>query len=113
MKGLFWNIRGMGDHDKIKHLNDLIKEHKVDFIGIQETVKQDFTAKDLDLIGGGGKFSWNWTIPRGRSGGMLVGINEDKMEIMEVSKKNFLLHVKVKNRNDKFVWRLITVYGAA
>lgn len=34
MKGLVWNIRGMGNIEKLGHLQDLIKENNIDFVDI-------------------------------------------------------------------------------
>jgi hypothetical protein len=42
MLGLIWNRRGMGSSDKRKHVRELVEEHGVDFIGIQETQLEVF-----------------------------------------------------------------------
>ncbi len=34
MKGLFWNIRGMGQVEKTGHLQDLIKEKTLILLGL-------------------------------------------------------------------------------
>lgn len=81
MKGLFWNIRGMGNPEKIGHLQDLVKDLKLDFVGIIETIKQNFTASMLQSLSGKRNMKWTWLPPCGRSGGILVGVNEDKFSI--------------------------------
>lgn len=68
MKGIFWNMRGMGNPEKMGHLKDMIKENRVDFIGIVETVRQDFPVNFLNSIGGNKSMSWNWILATGTSG---------------------------------------------
>lgn len=48
MKDLFWNIIGLRDLAKYKFLNDTSSENYLDFIGILETRRDDFTAIDLN-----------------------------------------------------------------
>lgn len=43
----------------------------------------------------------------------LVGLNEDKFQIIEVRKSQFFLKTSIKNVNDNKVWDLMVVYGAA
>lgn len=40
MIGFIWNTRGMGKHAKILRIADLLAEHKVDFVGLQERIFQ-------------------------------------------------------------------------
>jgi hypothetical protein len=58
-------------------------------------------------------FKWSWTPPKGRSGGILVGVSLDKFTVLDVVHGNFFLKFKLKNKSDNFEWTLITVYGAA
>ncbi len=89
MKGLFWNIRGMGQVEKTGHLQDLIKEKNIDFVGIMETIKQDFSAGLLRGLSGNKNMKWEWLPAMGHSGGILVGINIDKLSMLAVSKGDF------------------------
>lgn len=58
MIGLFWNIRGLGNLEKKKgHLQDLMKDHSVDFVGIVETIKQNFSDNFLQSLAGAKNFS--------------------------------------------------------
>lgn len=113
MKGLFWNIRGMGNPEKIGLLQDLIKENSVDFVGIMETIKQVFPADFLGRLGGYIPLSWEWIPAEGKSGGILVGINSEKLNILEVIKGRFCIKIKLEDINTKFLWDLLVVYGAA
>jgi hypothetical protein len=49
---MFWNIRGFGNPIRRRQLKDLISEG-LDGSGIQETIKKEFSSKDLTGINGG------------------------------------------------------------
>jgi hypothetical protein len=50
---------------------------------------------------------------KGRSGGILVGVNLEKITVQNIFQGNFFLKFKLKNNCDNFEWILIAVYGAA
>ena len=50
MIGLIWNIRGLGQHDKIQCLCDTIAKSDPDFIGFQETKKENISKGFLKAI---------------------------------------------------------------
>lgn len=113
MKGLFWNIRGMGGVEKIGHLQDLIREHKFDFVGILETIKHDFSAEMLQKLSVGRGMVWKWMPATGRSGGILVGIDSEKLNIIGEVIGRYFIRLKLSNVDNKKVWDLMIVYGAA
>jgi hypothetical protein len=51
--------------------------------------------------------------PRGRSGGILVGVRADTIEILASSIGEFYIKLHVYNKADNFIWSLVAVYGAA
>jgi exonuclease III len=57
MRGVFWNVRGMRKVGKKQCLMEMIKEHDLDFIGVQETKKEEFTDTYLNVLGGSKQFS--------------------------------------------------------
>jgi hypothetical protein len=61
---------------KINFLRDIATEKDLDFIALLETHKRDFTDFTmLEDYCGGREFFWHWIPPRGRSGGILLGVN--------------------------------------
>ena len=84
MIGIVWNVRGLGPDIKRNFIRETICNKKLDFIGLQETIKTDFTRNELHNLCGGRNFEWKWSQPRGRSGGILVGINCDNFDIINV-----------------------------
>ena len=59
------------------------------------------------------EFTWHSCPPRGRSGGMLLGIKTETMELMGRSDGEYHIKFKIRNKSDNFIWSLVAVYGAA
>jgi hypothetical protein len=55
---------------------------------------------------------WHIKPPKGRSGGMVVGVNLLMYDIGEIEEGEFLVRFKLRNRDDDFKWNLVSVYGA-
>ena len=50
MRVLLWNVRGLGKLARRGHIRDFIHTERIDIVGLQETVKSEF-SKDLEEIG--------------------------------------------------------------
>uniref|UniRef100_A0A8I6XQW3 Uncharacterized protein n=1 Tax=Hordeum vulgare subsp. vulgare TaxID=112509 RepID=A0A8I6XQW3_HORVV len=50
MISLFWNCRGIGKRGMGTYISDLVRNFKLDFVGIQETMKKYFSPKFLRKI---------------------------------------------------------------
>jgi exonuclease III len=68
MKGIVWNIRGL-NHPSRKLCLDIIKNNRVDFVGIQETKKEEFHLSFLKNLTNPTAFSWNFLPAIGTAGG--------------------------------------------
>ena len=75
MKGVSWNNRGLGDLAKHRFLSDLITEEQISFIALSETGRDDFPDRILKNLYAGQDFLWHSMAPRGRSGGILLGVD--------------------------------------
>ena len=113
MNGMFFNSRAIRDLAKHVRIADSIRDHNLDFVGISETGKRDFSASLLHRISGGVYFAWISRPPRGRSGGLLLGVCKDTMDVLASSDGDFHIKVHIRNKVDNFTWSLVTVYGAA
>ena len=113
MNGMFLNSRGLCDLAKHVRIADFIRDHSLDFVGISETGKRDFTSSLLNRLSGGVDFTWISRPPRGRSGGLLLGVRKDTMDVLTSSDGDFHIKVNIRNKVDNFTWSLVTVYGAA
>jgi hypothetical protein len=85
----------------------------LDYIGFQETKKEEFTNSFLKNLLGNRNFVWNFLPAVGTSGGILVGINADLLEVLAWEIKTFSVSAVVKNRRNDYICRITTVYGSA
>lgn len=58
MKILFWNIRGLEGAGRRWQFKDLMSFHHLEVIGLQETIKRDFSNHMLKDLVNGQDFSW-------------------------------------------------------
>jgi hypothetical protein len=48
----------------------------------------------------------------GRSGGMLLGVNNSSMDVLALSDGEFHIKFHIRNKTNNFTWSLLAVYGA-
>jgi exonuclease III len=80
MIGAFWNIRGLNKEGRLQCITDFVKDHRLDFVGFQETKKELFTDSFLNYVNKG--FIWQILPVKGTAGGILVGLNEKKFDVI-------------------------------
>jgi hypothetical protein len=68
MKALIYNLCGFGSGGYRMQLKDYMKQHHLDVIGLQETIRQDLSAAELHSLHCGGQFVWNWLSADRQSG---------------------------------------------
>jgi hypothetical protein len=61
----------------------------------------------------GREFLWHTMAPKGRSGGMLVGVDLQVFDIGAIDEGDFYVKLKLCNKSDSFKWALVVVYGPA
>ena len=110
MIGAFWNIRGLNKSGRLKCISDFIRSNKLDFVGFQETKKEVIADSSLEAVNR--NFNWNYIPARGTAGGVLVGVRKDVLDILNWQYFQYYAVLIVKNSLDKFIWRLIVVYGS-
>jgi exonuclease III len=113
MKGFIWNSDGIRDPAKHSLIKDYVKTHKLDFIIISETGRGSFSTPFLNNLAAGMDYSWFCLPPRGRSGGILAGINNASLIVTKVVSGDFCVKFHLKIKRDNFEWALVAVYGAA
>jgi hypothetical protein len=112
MRGGIWNGRGVGASDKRKHIRELVADNSLDFIGIQETQLEELRDAWLDQMGSRQDFGWYVLPSEGGSGGILVGIRLEKLEIVEWEHGKHFVRGLLSNKHDAFKWDLVIIYGA-
>ena len=113
MKGIFWNCRGAGKKGMATCLVDMINANEIDFIGLQETMKEIYKPSFFRKIDPSHKFHWEWVPSRGKSGGILCGIKKDNFDILKIIHGRYILQLDLFDKNKNCSWALMTVYGAA
>lgn len=98
---------------KIRFLADATVEHQLDFIAVLETGRDKFSSQFLSALSAGIDFDWHCLPPRGRSGGILLGVRCDTLQVREVVFGDFAVKFKITSKMDGFRWALVAVYGAA
>jgi exonuclease III len=111
MRILFWNVRGLNSGGRRRQLGELMNKYLVDVVCLQETIKQKFSNRDLAGLARGQDMSWEWVPPEGRSGGLLLGTNNELFEQIEYKSGRFYQCVVLKVRQSGFIWGAINVYG--
>jgi hypothetical protein len=99
MNGMFRNSRGLGDLAKHSHIADCCKDYNLDFVAISETGRRNYSQSLLNRLSG---FQWFSRPPRGRSGGMLVGVRSDTMEVLASSDGEYHINLTIRNKADDF-----------
>ena len=99
MRGIFWNSRGLKDLAKRRFLADASLEHHLNFIALSETGRDNFTPNFLALYQGV-DFDWHCLPPRGRSGGVLLGVKCDSLEVRSVVMGDFAVKFWVRSKAD-------------
>lgn len=67
----------------------------------------------LDRLSDGMDFTWHSIPPHGRSGGILLRVKSDSMEVLTFSYGDFHIKFNIHNRVDNFVWSSVVVYVTA
>ena len=113
LRGVFWNSEGFRNPAKHLVVKETIKERKLDFIALSETGRDNFASPFLNNLSAGFDFVWFCMPPHGRSGGMLIGVNDATILVKNVDVGDYCVKLHVKSKCDGFEWVLVSVYGAA
>jgi len=113
MIGLLWSIRGLGKIGRVPALVGKIRDNHVDFVGIMETKKKEFSSGFLKSLTWNVPFNWCQLEAQGTAGGILVGANSDVFTITVLEILKFSTSVMLTNKKNNFSWKLIVIYGPA
>ena len=113
MNCAFWNLRGAGKKGISTCITDIISDFNVDFIGLQETMKQRYTPAFFRRIDPNNLFFWKWIPSVGKSGGILCGARYDSLGVQNVKMGDHMILMNLWDNKKKCRWSVITVYGPA
>jgi exonuclease III len=80
---------------------------------LQETIRKDFSQRELDELTGNQGFKWVWKEAVGHSGGILLGVIDDLVEVEETEIGEFYVSMVLRHRLQNFRWEMVVVYGPA
>ena len=110
---MFWNVRGLGK----PYRRSLVRKHvctdNLEVVALQETIKQNFEDWEIKELAGNQVFAWLWSPSKGHSGGMMIGVNLEKLEVEDCIYENFFMGVLIRNRITNYRFWVINVYGPA
>jgi exonuclease III len=112
LQGLVWNCRGL-KKGVSTFLKNLIYQYQFDFIGLHETMIVDCDVSLLRKFDAHHNYLWEWTPSKGRSRGILVGINLNRFDVGSFKKGDFILQINLWDKVQQIKWNLLVVYGAA
>jgi hypothetical protein len=98
MNGMFKNSRCLSDLAKHLHISDSIRDHSLDFIAISETGKRHYSTCSLNRLSSGEDFVWVSRPPRGRSGGLLVGVRTSTIIFLDNFGHDFHIKLHIQNK---------------
>ena len=111
MIGLIWNCRGVSKKGMSTLIKELLYDYHVDFVGLQETIKKNYSDKFFRQIDPGMAFYWHWLPATGRSGGMLCGVKKDRFEVLKFEQGQFSVVANVLDKKLKRIWCLLLFMG--
>jgi hypothetical protein len=83
-------------------VSDLTREQELCFIAISNTGRKGFSDSVLRNLCGGRNFLWHYKEPRGRLGGILLGIDLDTFYISAIDEGDFYVKFHLCNKNSNF-----------
>jgi hypothetical protein len=75
--------------------------------------RKGFLDAMLRNLCGSRNFQWHCKESRGRSGGILLGIDLDTFDIGAIDKGDFYVKFHLCNKEEGFKWALVVIYGPA
>jgi exonuclease III len=112
MKGAVWNIRGLNQLGRNLSLGHIIRNNRLDFVGIQETKKEVFLLSFFKNLTFPIDYTWNFLPARGTIGGILLGVRDESFLVSNVSILKSSVRCLLVDTKKIFTWKVVVVYGS-
>jgi len=89
---------------KYWYILDIVRDLNLDFFAVMETGKQDMSKTNLARLSGCADFVWHCLPPRGRSGGIPLGVKANVLDIPLIVEGGFYIKFHLCNKVDNFKW---------
>src|SRR3954471_2685758 len=76
-------------------------------------MRQNFSRTDLQKPCANRDFHLHHTPARGKSGGLLLGVNYTTLDVITQEEGEYYIKMTVQDTKSKFIWDLVVVYGEA
>jgi hypothetical protein len=113
MRCVFCNSNRFKDPKNHIFISDLTREQDLCFIAISETGRKGFSDSVLRNLCAGRNFLCHCKELRGRSGGILLGIDLDTFDIGAIGEGDFYVKFHLCNKDISFKWALVAIYDPA
>ena len=113
MRYIFWNIRDCGHVGRRTQLREYMAKEPIDVVALQETIKADFTFRDLLALDPLQRFDWQWVPSTGHLGGLLMGCNCDACDVTVWECGVFFIAATIRHHVSGLSWVIVCVYGPA
>lgn len=94
------DVKGLGNPERRRQLEEVIYQNRIEIVGVQETIRENFTMYELETLCGGMDFQWLTKPADGHSRGLLLGVNLEIFEAGEMDVGEFFLSMELKIRRD-------------
>jgi hypothetical protein len=91
----------------------LMKENNLEFIAVSKIGRSVFSPRFLKNLCPGRDYLWHSKVPRGRSRGMLLGVDLQIFDIGDIEEGDYYIKLCLCNKADEFKWVLVVVYEPA
>lgn len=91
----------------------LIREHSIDFIGLQETMTNDYVGSFFRKFYNNKLFVWKWIPSISKSGGIGCGVRSEVLEVCSYKTRKYVLQLNMWDKHEKVKWGLLVDYGVA
>jgi hypothetical protein len=90
----------------------LIRDNNLDYVGIQETKKEEFLPSFLKNLTTLVNFVWHYLPVKKIAGGILLGVMEEGLVVSNVSILKYFVSCMVLDKKNNFSWKLVVVYSS-